>query len=142
MCSCFVDLFTCLKSYENRNDIKRYFHEPTQKKALASISLHAIQLVLYKQSPYSTITLSPQPLTFFGLQFRLGDKLLRIRMVCPPKRDCSTKGLNPFSTAVSFWGQTSQFPSSLSPKRDCGPKRVNAEKQEMCKEQARKYSYY
>ena len=24
-----------------------------------------------------------------------------------------------------FWGQTSQIPSSLSPKRDCGPKRVN-----------------
>ena len=26
------------------------------------------------------------------------------------------------STAVPFWGQTGQSPSSLSPKRDCGPK--------------------
>ena len=32
--------------------------------------------------------------------------------------------LNPFRTAVPFWGQTSQIPSSLSPKRDCGPRRV------------------
>ena len=28
--------------------------------------------------------------------------------------------LNPFRTAVPFWGQTTQFSSSLSPKRDCG----------------------
>ena len=32
--------------------------------------------------------------------------------------------LNPFRTAVPFWGQTSQIPSSLSPKRDWGSKRV------------------
>ena len=32
--------------------------------------------------------------------------------------------INPFRTAVPFWGQTSQISSSLSPKRDCGPKRV------------------
>ena len=32
--------------------------------------------------------------------------------------------INPFRTAVPFWGQSSQFISSLSPKRDCGPKRV------------------
>ena len=25
-------------------------------------------------------------------------------------------------TAVSFWGQSTQISSSLSPKRDCGPK--------------------
>ena len=31
----------------------------------------------------------------------------------------------PFRTAVSFWGQTSQILSNLSPERDCGPKRVN-----------------
>ena len=28
--------------------------------------------------------------------------------------------LNPFRTAVPFWGQTTQISSSLSPKRDCG----------------------
>ena len=36
---------------------------------------------------------------------------------------CASKTF-PFSTAVPFWGQTIQIPSSLSPKRDCGPKRV------------------
>ena len=30
--------------------------------------------------------------------------------------------LNPFRTAVPFWGQTSRISSSLSPKRDCGSK--------------------
>ena len=33
--------------------------------------------------------------------------------------------VNPFTTAVPFWGQTAQILSSVSPKRDCGPKRVN-----------------
>ena len=33
--------------------------------------------------------------------------------------------LNPFRPADPFWGQTTQFSSSLSPKRDCGSKRVN-----------------
>ena len=28
--------------------------------------------------------------------------------------------LNPFSTAVPFWGQTTQIQSSGPPKRDCG----------------------
>ena len=31
----------------------------------------------------------------------------------------------PFRTAVLFWGHTSQFVSSLSPKRDCGSYTVN-----------------
>ena len=30
----------------------------------------------------------------------------------------------PFRTAVPFWGQTSQILSYLSPKWDCGPRRV------------------
>ena len=29
-----------------------------------------------------------------------------------------------FRTAVPFWGRTTQISSSLSPKRDCGPKGV------------------
>ena len=37
----------------------------------------------------------------------------------------SPKPLNPFSTAAPIWGQTSQIPSDLSPKRDWGSKRVN-----------------
>ena len=32
--------------------------------------------------------------------------------------------VNPFRTAVPFWGQRTQIPSSLSPKRDCGSKWV------------------
>ena len=32
--------------------------------------------------------------------------------------------LEPYRTAVRFWGQTSQIPSSLSQKRDCSPRRV------------------
>ena len=36
--------------------------------------------------------------------------------------------LNPFRTAVPFWGQTSQISSSLSLKRDCGSKGVNTTK--------------
>ena len=32
--------------------------------------------------------------------------------------------VNPFRTAVPLWGQSTQSPSSLSPKRDCGSKRV------------------
>ena len=38
--------------------------------------------------------------------------------------------INPFRTAVPFWGQTSQILSSLSPKRDWGSKGVK--KQENC----------
>ena len=34
-------------------------------------------------------------------------------------------GLNPFSTAIPIWGQTSLIPSELSPKQGWGPKRVN-----------------
>ena len=33
--------------------------------------------------------------------------------------------VNPFSTAVPIWGQTSLISSELSPKRDWGPARVN-----------------
>ena len=35
-----------------------------------------------------------------------------------------SSALNPFRTAVPLWGQTSQFSSTLSPKRDCGSKRT------------------
>ena len=32
--------------------------------------------------------------------------------------------VNPFRTAVPFWGQTTRISSSLSPKRECSPKRL------------------
>ena len=37
---------------------------------------------------------------------------------------CPALQLNPFRTAVPFWGQTSQISSSFVPKRDCGSKGV------------------
>ena len=44
------------------------------------------------------------------------------------KNDCThpCAKFNPFRTAGPFWGQSSRIPSSLSPKRDYGPGRVNA----------------
>ena len=44
---------------------------------------------------------------------------------CSINSGLGSRLLNPFSTAVPFWGQTSQIRSNLSPKRDCGTKRVN-----------------
>ena len=45
-------------------------------------------------------------------------------------RVCSIRArlvrLDPFRTAVSFWGQAAQIPSSLSLKRDCSPKIVSS----------------
>ena len=38
-----------------------------------------------------------------------------------------TRYLNPFRTAVLFWGQTTQISSRLSPKRDCGSEGVELE---------------
>ena len=45
----------------------------------------------------------------------------------PPPLGSVDTYINPFRTAVQscFYGQTSQIPSSLSPKRDCGSKGVN-----------------
>ena len=45
----------------------------------------------------------------------------------PVPQECGARpveALDPFRTAVPFWGQNSQIPSSLSPERDCTPKRV------------------
>ena len=39
--------------------------------------------------------------------------------------------LNPFRTAVSFWGQSTQISSRLSPNRDCGSKRVKHGRSEL-----------
>ena len=42
----------------------------------------------------------------------------------PPHRYCGSI-VNPFKTAVPFWGQNTRNLSSLSQKRDCGSKRGN-----------------
>ena len=40
------------------------------------------------------------------------------------KRRRGACSLHPLRTVVPFWGQTTQIPSVLSPKRDCGTKRL------------------
>ena len=40
-------------------------------------------------------------------------------------RTAAAVAINPFRTAVPFWGQNTLIPSSLSPKRDCGPNTFN-----------------
>ena len=66
-------------------------------------------------------------LTLLGLQSRFENnwgQITRNVTALSPKRDWSSKGVNPFRTAVPLWGQTIQISSSLSPKRGCGPKGV------------------
>ena len=53
---------------------------------------------------------------FVGIPFFCG-AVLNVRL--------SGTALTPFRTAVPFWGQTIQSPTSLSPHRDCGYKGVN-----------------
>ena len=51
--------------------------------------------------------------------------------VCtPPSRfyRSTRKRIDPFRTAVPVWGQTSQTVGTLSPERDCSPKRGNTSK--------------
>ena len=76
-------------------------------------------------------------ITLLEPQSRFGGKPLKLQAVCPQTGTAVLKGLtaategsphgarvNPLSTAVPFRGETSHIPNSLSPKRDCGPKRV------------------
>ena len=47
------------------------------------------------------------------------------RCIAYSSRYSCTGVVNPFRTAVPFWGQTTWNLTGLSPKRDCGSKRVN-----------------
>ena len=51
----------------------------------------------------------------------LSKKTERCTTIAPVRE---VNALDPFGAAVPFWGQTTQILSSLSPTRDCGPKRV------------------
>ena len=73
--------------------------------------------------PSTIISQNVQPLLLGLLQSRLGAETSWNLTGLYPKRDCGLP-LNPFRTAVPVWGQSSQISSSLSPKWDCGPKRV------------------
>ena len=44
------------------------------------------------------------PLTLLEPRSRFGTKLLEFRLVCPHIWDCGSKRVNPFRTAVTFWG--------------------------------------
>ena len=62
---------------------------------------------------------------FLFLSSTLGPVLLQSSTAC----DClglhMRKGLDPMRTAVPFWGQSTQILSHSSPKRVCGPVRVD-----------------
>ena len=72
----------------------------------------------------------------FRKRSRFRDKPLEFYAVCPRSETAhltglpgkliviTRLGLNPFRTAVPFWGQTSQISSIFVPKRDCGSKGV------------------
>ena len=65
------------------------------------------------------------PSSLLEPQSRFGGNLGQITWslsALSPKRDWSSKGVNPLRTAFPFWGQTSQITTSLPPKRDCIPK--------------------
>ena len=65
---------------------------------------------------------------FFGkIWSRAFQHQIYIRLYVTPLTFRATLQLvpfNPFSTGVPFWGKNTLIPSSLSPKRDCGSKRV------------------
>ena len=108
--------------------------------------------------------LTPTFLTLLGLQSRFGDNWGQTAWNLTglsPKRGWSSKrvnvhadlslffstsrfltagthhrsSINPFRTAVPFWGQSIQISSSFVPKRDCGSKGVscnNPNRQQSC----------
>ena len=53
------------------------------------------------------------------------DKPLKFQLVCPQNGSAVLKGLTPLAPHSHMWGQSTLSISSLSPKRDWGPKRVN-----------------
>ena len=59
-------------------------------------------------------------------------KTFKSQVICPHNRTAVLKrvhthwSINPFRTAVPFWEKSTWNLSGLSPKRDCGPKRVNS----------------
>ena len=57
---------------------------------------------------------------------RFGDKALGIRLVCPQIGTAVLTVVNPVinSTALPLWGKNTQILSSLTPKRDRGPRRA------------------
>ena len=52
------------------------------------------------------------------------DRFRRKRAPENVRAPCANILLDPVRTGVPFWGQTTLFPSDLSPKRDCSTKRI------------------
>ena len=66
--------------------------------------------------------------TFFSMEITAEnqcEKQTHIRVQIRSTFSWLLVALNPFRTAVPFWGQTTWKWSRVSPKRDCGSKRVN-----------------
>ena len=73
---------------------------------------------------FTMVLRSREPHNTFNQQQRTA---AHIRATLGERRAYLSNTINPFRTAVPFWGQTSHISSSLSPKRDSGPKGVNRE---------------
>ena len=63
-------------------------------------------------------------LTLLELQSHFGDNPVKFEVVCPQIGTAVLKGLTHLEPQSRFGGQSTQIPSRLSSKRDCGPKRV------------------
>ena len=59
---------------------------------------------------------------------RLSVVRLRFALFLPTRRRMKKNSTHPFRTVVPLWEQTTQFSSSLSPKRDCGLNSVEGKK--------------
>ena len=99
----------------------------THARTYVSRSIAALPARILQQMPHVAVGSAPprQPrLVPLLLRKRRGS--LGARHVCmlyPGVGGCGEP--DPSMAAVPFWGQSSQSPSSLPPKRDCGSKRVN-----------------
>ena len=88
--------------------------------------LRTLRTPCYERSACETMSAHQertQPASFSFLFFRRTPRGTFARHVYIATEQ-SPHRMNPFRTAVPFWGQTTQISSSLSPKQDCGSEGV------------------
>ena len=64
------------------------------------------------------------PYVKYNTQLRRSAAMIEVAKFLTETFLTDRRPLNPFSTAVGFWGQATQVLSTLSPKRDSNPERV------------------
>ena len=62
--------------------------------------------------------------TMCSMNLNINHLQTSIILLEPQSRHCGSEGVNPFRTAVPFWGQSTWSLTGLSPKRGCGSKGV------------------